>query len=80
MDLRIARKSLLRALGQLLGWSPPVLSGLRVLLAASCLAKAAPEAKKKPPGSILGRIFLPRMMIVGLFFVASRASVFDTFS
>ena len=52
-------------------------AGLLVLLAASCLAKAAPDAKKMPPGSILGGIFLPRTMIIGLLLVASRASVFD---
>ena len=71
-------KSLLRAPGPLWGWSSPLLSWLLVLLAASCLAKAALDAQK-PPASILGGIFLPKTMIVGLFFVASRASVFDKF-
>ena len=73
-------KSFLRAPGPLLGWSSPLLHCLKVLLAASGLAKAAPDAKKMPPGSILGGIFLLRTMIVGFFFVASRAAVFDMFS
>ena len=72
-------KSYLRAPGPLLGWSSPLLHCLKVLLAASGLAKAAPDAKKMPPGSILGGIFLLKTMIVGFFFVASRASVVDTF-
>ena len=61
------------------GCSRPLLgrtwAGLVVLLAASCLAQAAPDATKRPPGSILGGIFLPQTMIIGLLLVASRASV-----
>ena len=47
--------------GRVAPLGPPLVSFvlLLALLAASCLAKAPPEAKKKPPGSILGAILAP---------------------
>ena len=47
--------------GRVAPFGPPLvsLSCFWALLAASCLAKAPPEAKKKPPGSILGAVLAP---------------------
>ena len=75
-------RALLAPLGRLLGapkvlffafgglpersWDPP---------GANLARKRPPEAKKRPPGSILGPLWLRKTMIFGLVVFASRAAV-----
>ena len=63
----------------LLGRFSSLFSCLLGLLAASCLAQALQEVKKRPPGSMFGCRFATKNRIFCSCFGASRASLCSTF-